>query len=328
MALFLLCVPMLAAVDGTVTNQTTGKPQDGAVVQLFKLGQAGPEFLANTKSDAAGTFKFDRTLEPGPHLLETSYSGVNYTTVLTPGAPTTGVQVSVYDTTSKAAAVPLAQHIVFLEPNGQQAAITETFFFKNDGKLTYHDPANGTLHFFVPPAGKSTLRVMATAPGSMAVARDPDPGKTAGVYGLSFPIKPGETRIDVAYTIPLSDSGAFTSKVLYPVPTRLAVPNGVTLEGKDLKSLGQEPQTQAALYEAPGPALEVKVVGTGSLRAAADSGGGEEEENGPTMRFIEPPGFADHKFEILALAAAVLALGFVVLYRRGQRAPAGAKSRG
>ena len=48
-----------AAIDGTVTNRTTGKPQAGATVTLFKITQNGPESLESVKSDAAGKFHIE-----------------------------------------------------------------------------------------------------------------------------------------------------------------------------------------------------------------------------------------------------------------------------
>ena len=51
----LLSVPMFA-VDGTVINQTTGKPANDATVTLYRLGQAGPEALESVHTDAQGKF--------------------------------------------------------------------------------------------------------------------------------------------------------------------------------------------------------------------------------------------------------------------------------
>ena len=61
-AILLLCLAALAsaAVDGTVTNRTTGKPQPGATVTLYKLGQNGLESIESVKSDAAGKFRIDQ----------------------------------------------------------------------------------------------------------------------------------------------------------------------------------------------------------------------------------------------------------------------------
>jgi 5-hydroxyisourate hydrolase-like protein (transthyretin family) len=320
LALLLAAVPAFAAVGGTVVNGTTGRPQPGAVVTLFKLTQAGPQLVQATKADANGRFAIAQETGQAPLLIETGFKGVSYNHMIPPGTPAANVAVTVFETTGNAAVAPISQHIVILEPKDQQLTVTETYFLKNDGKLTYSDPGNGTLRFFVPESGKETVRVMATSPGGMAVQREAEAAKPAGVRRLDFPIKPGgETRIDITYTLPSSDPPAFSGRMFYKsVPTRLVVPNGVTLEGEGLNSLGQEPQTQAAIYETTAAAYEVKLAGTTE----------QADDSGPTIRTIPPPGFDDHKFQILALTLAVLALGFALLYRRGRAAaPAGTKSR-
>jgi hypothetical protein len=331
---FLIVASAFAAVDGTVVNQTTGQPQAGAVVTLFKLTQAGPQLVEAAKADARGKFSIAKDTGPGPLLVETGFQGVSYNQMLPPGTPRTGVTVNVFDVTADAAAAPLAQHILILEPApaGQQLGVTETFLFRNEGKSTYYDAAKGTLRFFA-PKDNTGLRVMATSPGSMAVQREPDAAKTPGAYKLAFAIKPGgETRIDVTYAVPYSDPGKFAGKVFYKeTPTRLVVPNGVTLEAEGLTSHGHEPQTQAAIYETHAEAFELKIAGTGSLRPAAGAAPEENaEDTGPALRVIPPPGFDDRKLEILALSLAVLALGFTMLYRKGRASAVAAatKSRG
>ncbi len=320
LALLLTAASAFAAVDGTVLNRSTGKPQAGAVVTLFKLTQAGPQLVQATKTDAQGKFAIAQETGQTPLLVEAGFDGVSYNHMIPPGAPATNITVDVYGTTKDSSAAPVTQHIVILEPAGPQLSVTETFFLKNDGNLTYNDPAAGTLRFFIPPAAKDTVRVMATSPGGMAVQRDAEAAKGAGAHKLDFPIKPGgETRIDITYSVP--DAAAFASKVFYKgAPTRLVVPAGVTLEGSELKSLGQEPQTQAAIYETTAAAYAVKIAGTGSLRGAGSESGEEADDAGPSIRTIAPPGFEDRKFQILALTLAILALGFVLLYRRGAAA--------
>jgi len=59
--LMLAGIPVLAAVDGTVINQTTGKPAAGAVISLVQPGQGGMQNLASARTDAQGGFRFDKT---------------------------------------------------------------------------------------------------------------------------------------------------------------------------------------------------------------------------------------------------------------------------
>lgn len=315
LAFFLSLATAFAAVDGTVNNRTTGKPQPGAMVLLFKLGQAGPEMLASAKSDAQGRFSIPRTAEGGPHLIEVAYGGVTYNSMLPPGTPTTNLQVDVFDSSRKPGKARVTQHMVVLEPAGQQLNVSETFFFANDGNLTWHDPANGTLRFLTPAAAKD-LKVMALAPQGMPVERAAEPAGPPGVYKLNFAIKPGETRFDATYWVPFTVPGSFSGKLLAQgVRTRLVVPNGVTLSGEGLKPLGQEPSTQAAIYEASEAAYKVEIQGTGSLRAAANEDAGDD---GPSIQQILPRVY-DRLAWIIVPALVMLALGFVLLYRRGER---------
>lgn len=326
---FAAAATLLAAVDGTVVNQTTGRPEPGADISVFNLTQNGPELLDSAKSDANGHFSIDKTLEPGPHLIEVQHAGITYNTMLPPGRPSSGLELSVFDSSKDPATAPISQHIVFLEPTGQQLSVTETYFFNNAGKTTYDD-SNGTLRFFVPPtAAKDSLKVNATEPRGMALEQAPTESKQKGAYTISFPIKPGETRIDINYTLPAANPARFATRIYYQgPPTRLVVPSGVTLQGDGLNALGAEPQTQANLYETSAPAFEVGVQGTGSLRAAAPppAPADDTDDSGATLRTILPPAFEDRRVAILALALAALALGFVMLYRKGQAAPAKGKS--
>lgn len=322
LAFFLTAAGALAAVDGTVVNRTTGKPAQNATVSLFKIGQAGPEMLDSVKSDAQGKFKFDRALEPGPHNVQTAFQGVTYNHILPPGTPSEGIQIEVFDASKTRGQAKVAQHMLLLEPAGGQLGISETYFYKNDGNVTYNDPDNGTLRFYVPD-GAQNLQVRAAAPNGMPIERAPDRTDKAGVYKLDWAIRPGETRIDINYSVPLATPATFSSKMFYKgTPTRLAVPSGVTLQGDGLQPLGQEPQTQAAIYQVDKPEFTFTIQGTGSLQpAAADSGG----DAGPQISQINPPQFDDRRNTILALTLVALALGFALLYRKGQPADGGRK---
>src|SRR5580698_4849245 len=64
---------LLAAVDGTVMNATTGKAQASVLVTLVQPGAQGMQTLATVKSDAQGKFKIDKDVPPGPALLQAIY---------------------------------------------------------------------------------------------------------------------------------------------------------------------------------------------------------------------------------------------------------------
>ncbi len=314
LAFFLCAAAAFGAVEGTVSNRSTGKPQPGTMVMLFKLGQTtGPEMLASTKSDDQGKFSFAQDVAGGPHLVEAAYGGVTYTAMLLPGAPANNVQLDVYDSSTKPGTARIQQHIVLLEPAASQLTVSETFFLNNTGNVTWHDAENGTLRFFVPAEGKQSIRVMATAPQGMPVQRPPQEAEEAGVYKLNFPIKPGETRIDVSYTMPFTAPGPFSGRTLAKgVPTQIAVPNGVTLTGEGLKPVPNGSNTQAAIFETAAQAFKVNIEGSGSLRAAASEEAGDD--GGPAIQEILPRVY-DRLAWIMIPAFLALGLGFVLLYR-------------
>ncbi len=306
------------AVDGTVMNGTAGKPQTGALVTLYKLGQSGMSPVASQKSDNDGKFQFGQSVE-GPHLLQTIYGGVVYTQMLSPGSPLTGVTVDVYEPTSKPAAARVTQNMVLLEPTQNQLFVTENVVFQNDGKLTYNDPKNGTVRVFVPPPAQGKIQVSATAPGGLPVQRSAEKTGEANVFKVDFPVKPGETRIDISYSMPLTAPGLFSGRAMQrDGPTRLVVPAGVTLKGDGLEPLGREPQTQASIFGVKGREYKVEISGAGTLRAAQEAA---EEESGPSLDQILPKVY-NRMYWIVGLGLAILLLGFVVLYRAGSTAPA------
>lgn len=304
----------LAAIDGTVINQTLGKPQAGATVTLYKLGQAGPEQIESVKSGADGKYHISQDVTgPGPRLVQAAYGDVTYNHILPPGSRSDNVTVDVYESSKKPGEAKVEQHAILFEPVRGELMVSEWYIFTNKGKVTYNDVDGGTLRFFLPPAANGAVKVNATAPQGMPVPQAAEKTRTANVYKVAFAIKPGETRIDVTYHVPFNAPGTFAGKLLENAPTRLVVPNGVKLSGDGVQSLGQEPQTKAQIYDVKGPDYKVEIAGTGSLQqaeeASDDSSGG-----GASFEEIPPRVYGNMKW-ILVLAFAILALGFILLYR-------------
>ena len=277
-----------AAVDGTVINQTTGKPQPGATVTLYKIGQAGPEAIESVKSGAGGKFHIAQDAPgPGPRLVQAAYEDVTYNHMLPPGSPSNDITVDVYNSSKQPGDAKVDQHVVVFEPARGQLMVAEWYMFRNTGKMTYNDVEGGTLRFYLPPSANGAMKVNATAPQGMPVPQAAEKTATANVYKVAFPIKPGETRIDVNYTLPFNAPGIFEGKVLFKGgPTRLVAPNGVTVKGDGIQPLGQEPKSQANIYDVKGAAFKVEISGAGSLEAenaGEDSGGATYEQIPPRV---------------------------------------------
>lgn len=332
-----------AAIDGSVINGTTGKPQPGATVTVFQTTNEGPQDKGSVKTDASGNFRIDQNLQPGqgggPLLLQAVYGGVQYNKIVTPGMPTTGIQIPVFESAKTPGEAKVDQHMILLEPspNGD-IRVSETYMFKNDGKTTWNDPDRGTLQFALPAAAQGKVELNVLAPGGMPIRRAADPGPKPNTFKVDFPIKPGESRIDMTWSMPFKTPGVFEEKLIAKAGAlRMIAPVGVTVKGPDVTPLGQEPTTQATVYNIKGPDVQVNVEGTGALRdpsaqSGGDSGGGQDggdANNGPGLSENLPKlyGLAMGNSSmvdsllavkwILVTILGMLALGFTLLYLKG-----------
>jgi hypothetical protein len=305
-----------AAVDGTVMNATTNKPQPGVIVTLIQPGQQGMQTLGTVKSDAEGKFKFANDLGGNPALLQAIYQSASYNLVLQPNQPATGVEVKVFDSTAKPGVAKVAQHMVLIEPSAQSLEIAETFLMDNETATTFQDPVKGSVQFYLPDTAGGKAEVKITAPGGLPIVRSAVQTAVKNIYKVDYPVKPGESRFDVSYSLPPSDT--FRGKILHAEGlTRLVTPGSVTLEGAGIEPLGQEPQTKAHIYNATAAAYTVKVTGTGSLRSQpAQAAAGPDEDNGEPQIEEKPARVYNRMYLIFGFTFAILAVGGVLLYRK------------
>ncbi len=320
-----------AAVDGTVTNGTTGKPQAGATVTLFQPTQQGPQFIDSVKTDAAGKFTITKEIPagspPGPLLLQAVYDGVQYNQMLTPGSPTTGVDIPVYQASKQPGGAKISQHVMLIEPNGGVMAVAESYIFDNDGKTTWNNPETGTLQFMLPAAAGGKVEINVLAPGGLPIRRAADPAGKPNTFKVDFPIKPGQSEIRMEWQMPFTSPGVFEDAILAKgaPDLKLLAPVGVTLTGEGITSLGKEPTTGATIYNVPGAKFSLNVEGSGTLKTAAgdeDNGSPKVSENMPqlyglTLATGDPIApFLAVKWVVISILG-MLAIGFALLYRKG-----------
>jgi len=314
--MLIAALPVFAAVDGTVVNKTTGKPAAGVTVRLTSLQQGVMKPLGRAETGADGSFKFDVPAE-GMFLVQANWQGVQYSQNLPPMAPKNGVEVDVWDVKPTLDAAKAAQHIVFLESDGQNLIATEMIIYQNESQLTWYDAKRGTARFFLPAGVKpDAVKTSVTAPGGLPLERELTPAGQPGVYAIDYPVKPGETRFEVSYVAP--QQAEFAGRILESgVTARLVVPAGMEATGDDLQSVGKEPQSGASIYELKKASFHVGVTGTGSLRAQQNAAGDQQDSDGPQVESISPPGYDRNMLKVLALSLAILALGFAAMYLKG-----------
>lgn len=321
-------LPLFGAIDGTVTNGTTGQPQSGVALTLVKPGAQGMQTLGQTTSESGGHFHFAND-QPGggPQLVQAEFQGVTYNTLLTPNMSTSNVDIRVFNATKSPAEARITQHMIVVQPSDSETVINETMLVENRSSTTFANPDLGGVRFFLPPAANGQVRVQVQGPGGMPLTRPAEKTSQDNVFKIDYPIKPGETQFNLSYTMragsPLTLRGRVVNIEGQPSEqVRFVVPAGVTLESTDIKSLGQEPQTQATIYDLLTPAYTVNVTGVGSLGGGAEEA---EEADMPQVEQKNPPVY-QHLGWLVGLALGVLGVGVVLLYRSSPVREAGRPS--
>ena len=319
MRVFLLLISVssvFAAIEGTVINGTTGKPQPSVTVSLVQPGAGGMQAIATATSDANGKFSIDHNLPPPPALLQADYKGVTYTQVQPPGRPPTGIQFQIYESATKPPAEMQMAHLIMIEPSASALEISETFLIRNASATTFQDAANGTAQFYPPKAAGDKVQVSVTPPTQMTIARTAVKATKPGAFKIDYPARPGETRFDMHYTLPASDT--FSGKVApSDRPTTVVTPLAVRLSGDGIKEMGVEDQVQARIYNITAPSFEVKIEGTGSIRERQQSKASPDEDPGQPKTTEILAKIYDKMYWVLGLTFGILALGGTLLYRKG-----------
>ncbi|HLI84635.1 MAG TPA: hypothetical protein VKV17_11995 [Bryobacteraceae bacterium] len=312
--LLLAALPVCAAISGVVVNGTTGKPEAGITVTLLKMGPKGPQPAGQVKADAQGRFKVDQSVD-GPTLVRATLDGVTYNHVLVPGTPSEGINLEVYNASKQPGAAKVTKHMLLFEPTGQQLVVNEAFIVSNTGKTAWNDPADGTLHIFLPRTLDGQAQISATPPGGQPLQQVAEKTGQPDVFKINFPMRPGETRVDVSYSLPYKEGEAYAGKIPSKDDnTYLIVPEGVTMQADNLNDMGQEPRTKAHIYGLKGTDYKIQLTGTVSERNTDSGASGADTSGQPPVQEIMPRLYTQIKL-ILPLAFGILALGFILLYR-------------
>ncbi|MEO6120446.1 MAG: carboxypeptidase regulatory-like domain-containing protein [Terriglobales bacterium] len=312
----LLTVNAFAAdITGTVTNLTTNKPSAGDSVVLLKLVQ-GMDEVATAKTDAQGRFTLPLADPSVPHLIRVNHRNVNYFRSAPPG--TTSVEINVYDAAEQVEGVKQTLDIMRLEGDMTTLRVIEMFIVENASKPPVTMMSMKSLEFQL-PKGATFEQAMVAGPNSMPVTAAPVP-QGDNRYSFLFPIRPGETRFQVSYTLPYSGSTQVSPILLQPVTSfAVSVPKTMKLEaasGSALKASGEEAGMNIFVAQgaAPGQKLDFTVSGTGTIpqQAEAQAQGGEAERGpggGLGAPINTPNPLTKYQWWILAGVAVLMAVG-------------------
>ena len=256
-----------ATLTGTVTNRTTNKPSAGDTIAVINTSQ-GMDEIAKATSDATGSFHVAAP-DGGQILLHVTHAGAEYFKAVPPGSGT--VDIDVYDSAAKIDGISGEAVVVRAEtdPTGKSLHVTENFFVQNASTPPRTQYGSNTFDFYV-PKGAQPGDAAASAPGGLPTSTKITTVDAAtGHYAFTFPIRPGETRFQVEYSLPYNGKQPFSMKLGVPTgDVAVMLPKTMQFEGSAFQPIN-DPEVRSQSYDDHQPAfaqpVEFSIAGTGQL---------------------------------------------------------------
>jgi hypothetical protein len=139
------------------------------------------------------------------------------------------------------------------------------------------------------PEGAKITQSLAAGPGGMPVTSAPIPTGEKNHYTFLFPIRPGETRFQVAYTMPYNGSAKIEPKLLRATENfAVSVPKSIHVTpapGSKLEAKGEDAgmSVYVATNAAAGSPVGFTVSGTGTVPLDNASEGGDAAAGAQTQ---------------------------------------------
>jgi hypothetical protein len=167
-----------------------------------------------------GHYRFDN-IPAGPpiFLVQVDYKGVIYREPARLTGRPLVVNFEVYEVTDQWQGVHVEMRHVVLRTDGRVFRVDKAFRVINDGpekRTVYRD--GGAFRFHLPDSHTGEVTISVRALGQ-PVSRDPIPTDDPEVFTVDYPIRPGVTEIELAYTLPYTDKQlAYEEPLLYDLP--------------------------------------------------------------------------------------------------------------
>jgi 5-hydroxyisourate hydrolase-like protein (transthyretin family) len=345
----LLCAAtaFASAITGVVTDRTTGKPSAGDTIGVINTATQSMNEIAKTASDTQGRFHVDAP-DGGTILLHITHRGAEYYKSVAPGA--SSVEIDVYDSAAKIDGISGEATVLRAETDagGKTLNVAENFFVQNASAPPRTEVGGNTFDFYL-PKGAVIVQTLASTPNGLPTNCDV---KTLDApsrhYAFTFPVRPGETRFQVAYSLPYNGKQAFSLKLTMPTGDfAVMLPKTMQFQSTaKFQPLTQE--TSSLSYDVHQPdfaqPVEFSIAGTGQLpqeqedaqgAGGQSSNGGQAGNGGQTARPggglgapDDPNGtndpWARYKWWILSLLGLALVVGAGAMLKAGAASATGA----
>ncbi|MCB1146203.1 MAG: hypothetical protein KDK38_05330 [Leptospiraceae bacterium] len=219
--------------NGTYNNS----PAKVESVELIKLEGSMQPIKKINNPGTSFTFQNVEAPSNGPYMVQVDYRGVTYSKVIPPNtASGTLNELEVFETVQNYSSANIdfrtVQELHYIE--GDKLKILHIFFFRNNSKLTYLNPAKG-VEVFIPEGASEIAASVSVGSGSSNIqwlklaAQDVADKKNYKL--LKYPIKPGERIFQLQYSLGYTPKG---KALRYELPFEPDIPAQVVVQPGDI----------------------------------------------------------------------------------------------
>jgi hypothetical protein len=254
-------------ITGFVRNETRGEPAAGDEVILLRLDKIVQE-EGRTRTGAEGAFTLDAQYPDKPYLVRVLHQGVSYDQRALAGGALT---IQVFDAAPQVSSVTGTIEILRAATKGDLLHVSDMSEIENKSSPPMTQASADTFDAYLPSSAKIDS-VLAAAPGKIAevISVAAVPGEP-GHYVVSFPLRPGATKLAFNYDLPYRGRASFSTKRTYPLQQfAVMIPRTMKFgsRSRDFVALAtgsSDYQVRAITQVGAGAGPSFEVSGTGAL---------------------------------------------------------------
>jgi hypothetical protein len=259
-------------ITGAVRNQSRGEPAAGDEAILLRLDSGTPE-ETRTKTDTQGMFTLKVQYPDKLHLVRVIHQGVSYDRQAALGQ---SLSIEVFDAASEVRGITGTIEILRTGTNGRLLHVSDLVEIKNASNPPLTQAGERTFEVYLPAKAKIDS-VLAAGPGTLAmtISAAPVPGEP-GHFTVSFPLRPGSTKLAFNYDLPYNGRAKFHPKFAFPVQQlAVMIPPAMRFSSPSsafeiLATRNSRYQVQAAKHLQAGEGPQFEISGTGPLPPPGD----------------------------------------------------------
>jgi hypothetical protein len=207
------------------------------------------------------------------HLIRVDHQKAAYFQPLPPG--TKNLDVTVYDVAAKVEGVSTEADVIRIETGPQGLHVIQNYFVKNASSPPRTQFSTKAYEVYLPAEAKIEAAA-AAGPEGMPVSSSPMPQGDKGHYAFIFPVRPGETRFQLSYSLPYTGTYKFTPRIALPTENlAVMLPKSMNFQG-DAQFQQADVEDNALTYLAknvePSQTLAFTVSGTGTMPRDSEQG--------------------------------------------------------